>query len=103
MSSVEILPVTNHSQRHQFVIFPWQIYKNDPLWVPPLVKERLRFIDPASGVFFKRGIAGFFIATRDGKAVGTICCADDRATNAARGLKDCMIGFFECIQDIKSG
>jgi GNAT superfamily N-acetyltransferase len=101
MSSVEIFPVTNLSQRHRFVIFPWQIYKNDPLWVPPLVKERLRFIDPASGVFFKRGIADFFIATRDGKAVGTICCANDRETNAARGLKDCMIGFFECIQDEK--
>ena len=99
MSNIEILPVENSSQRRHFVTFPWQIYKNDPLWVPPLVNDRLKFIDPAKGVFFKRGIADFFTAFKDGKPVGTICCADDRATNAARGLKDCLIGFFECIQD----
>jgi GNAT superfamily N-acetyltransferase len=98
-SMIEITPVENLSQRRSFVTFPWQIYKNDPLWVPPLVKERLKFIDPASGVFFKRGVAEFFIASRDGRPVGTICCGDDRATNAARGLKDCLVGFFECIQD----
>ena len=99
MSNIEIQPVENSSQRRSFVTFPWQIYKNDPLWVPPLVRDRLKLIDPAKGVFFKRGIAEFLIAFRDGKPVGTICCADDRATNTARGKKDCMIGFFECIQD----
>jgi len=99
MSTIEITPVENISQRRSFVTFPWQIYKNDPLWVPPLVKERLKFINPASGLFFKRGVAEFFIASRDGRPVGTICCGDDRATNAARGLKDCLVGFFECIQD----
>ena len=99
MSNIEILPVETASQRQRFVTFPWQIYRDDPLWVPPMLRERLKFINPAGGVFFKRGMAEFFIAIRDGKPVGTICCADDRATNAARGMKDCMIGFFECIQD----
>jgi len=99
MSNIEILPVETASQRQRFVTFPWQIYRDDPLWVPPMLRERLKFIDPAGGVFFKRGMAEFFMAIRDGKPVGTICCADDRATNAARGMKDCMIGFFECIQD----
>src|SRR4030043_1228487 len=99
MSNIEILPVETTSQRRRFVTFPWQIYRNDPLWVPPLVTERLKFITPDTGVFFKRGVAEFFIALKDGKPAGTICCADDRETNAARGLRDCMIGFFECVAD----
>src|SRR4030065_2429217 len=99
MSNIEIQPVETTSQRRRFVTFPWQIYQNDPLWVPPLVKERLKFIDQTCGVFFKRGVAEFFMAFREGKPVGTICCADDQVTNAARGMKDCMIGFFECTQD----
>ena len=99
MSSIEILPVETRAERRRFVTFAWQIYKNDPLWVPPLINDRLQFIDPAHGVFFKRGTAEFFIAHRDGKPVGTICCADDRVVNTERGMKDCMIGFFECIQD----
>ncbi len=99
MSTIEIIPVESSSLRHKFATFPWRIYRHDPLWVPPLFGERLKFIDPATGVFFKRGIAEFFIALKDGKPAGTICCADDRETNRARGLNDCMIGFFECIQD----
>ena len=99
MSTIEIVPVETAVERRRFATFPWQIYRHDPLWVPPLLGERIKFIDPSTGVFFKRGIAEFFMALKDGKLAGTICCADDKETNTARGFKDCMIGFFECIQD----
>ncbi len=99
MSSIEIHLVTSARERRKFLTFPWQIYRDDPLWVPPLLPERSRAIDPARGSFFQRGIAEFFIAWRDGKPVGTICTAEDKPTNQARGLHDCIIGFFECIQD----
>jgi GNAT superfamily N-acetyltransferase len=99
MSSIEISPVKSARDRRRFLTFPWQIYRTDPLWVPPLLPERSRTIDPARGAFFRRGKADFFIAWKDGKPAGTICAADDCATNQARGLHDCMIGFFECIED----
>ncbi len=99
MGSIEIIPAKTEAERRRFATFPWQIYKNDPLWVPPILAERLKLIDPKRGVFFKRGVAEFFIAFKNGKPAGTICCADDRETNSRRGLKDCMIGFFECVRD----
>ena len=99
MNSIEVRPVETNRERRIFLTFPWRIYQHDPLWVPPLLPERARMIDPTRGPFFKRGEADFFIAWRDGKPVGTIGTADDKATNAARGLHDGMIGFFECIED----
>lgn len=99
MNVVEITPVQSASQRKQFATFPWHIYRHDPLWVPPLLADRIKLIDPSTGVFFKRGVAEFYLALKDGKLAGTICCADDRETNDARGQNDCMIGFFECIDD----
>ena len=99
MSSIEIRPVLTARQRRAFATFPWQIYRDDPLWVPPLVPERIRTIDPALGTFFKRGFAEFFIAYRDGKPAGTISVADDKPTNAMRRMSECMIGFFDCIND----
>ena len=33
---IEFVPVTTASDRKQFATFPWQIYRHDPLWVPPL-------------------------------------------------------------------
>ncbi len=99
MSGIEILPVRTAAERRRFATFPWQIYRHDPLWVPPLVNERIDMIDPAMGAFFQRGIAESFMAFKDGKPAGTICCADDKETNAARNMKDCMLNFFDCIDD----
>lgn len=99
MNAIEIRPVKSAREQQIFLTFPWQIYRDDPLWIPPLLPERARVIDSARGPFFKRGMAEFFIAYREGKPAGTFCSADDRTTNAARGLHDCMIGFFECIED----
>lgn len=99
MSDIQIQPVHTPRQRRLFLTFPWRIYRHDSLWVPPLLPERARAIDPRRGVFFQRGEAEFFIARKDGRPVGTICTAQDRATNESRRRRDCMIGFFECVDD----
>jgi len=99
MSTLEILPIRTAKERRTFLTFPWRIYRDDPLWVPPLLPERARTIDPERGAFFKRGEAEFFIAWRDGVPVGTFCAAEDRPTNAARQMRECVFGFFEYIED----
>jgi GNAT superfamily N-acetyltransferase len=99
MSEINVLPVLTRREKRIFLNFPWQIYKNDPLWVPPLMPDWKERIDPRRGVFFKRGEADFFIAWRDGKPVGTICAAEDHQSNAERGDHECVFGFFNFIED----
>jgi len=99
MISIEIIQVKTARQYKVFASFPWQVYHNDPLWVPPLLHERLKTIDTKRGVFFRRGTADFFIAYRGGRPVGTICAAEDSLTNQMRDTQECLIGFFECIND----
>jgi GNAT superfamily N-acetyltransferase len=99
MSRIEIHPVRTRRQRRKFLTFPWRVYKEDPLWVPPLVPERLKVIDPDRGTFFQRGEAALFTAWRDGKMVGTICAAEDVPANEVRGKKECVFGFFEFLED----
>ena len=99
MSKIIVRPVANKKEKYTFSTFPWQIYKDDPLWVPPILSERMKVIDPYRGTFFKRGEAEFFIAWDDGKPVGTICAAEDPPTNTNRGTKECVFGFLETIDD----
>ena len=99
MSAVEVVPVVSARQRRQFLTFPWCVYARDPLWVPPLLPDRMRVLDPRRGPFFKHGRAQPFSALRDGKLVGTICAAEDRAANEAAGSHEALFGFFECIED----
>ena len=37
MSTIDIRPVRTGRDRRAFLTFPWRIYRNDPLWVPPTV------------------------------------------------------------------
>ncbi len=101
MSDLVIKKVENPLQRRQFLIFPWKIYQNDPCWVPPLIPERTKVINPSPGVFFERGEADFFIAYRGGKPVGTICAGEDPPSNQKRGTRHCLFGFLEVVDDFQ--
>lgn len=97
--SLNIKPLQSHRDRRAFLTFPWRIHKHDPLWVPPLVRDRAATIDPARGAFFKRGDAQCFLARRDGVPVGTICAGEDRFANEHRGKRECVFGFFDYVDD----
>ena len=99
MSRIEIRLVQSRREEKTFLTFPWRIYTNDPLWVPPLLSERRKVIDPQRGKFFQDGYACLFIAWRDSQPVGTISCAEDQTATRSRGYRECQIGFFECVDD----
>lgn len=92
---IEIRRVTSAGDRRRFLLYPWQVYRSDPLWVPPLLKEREKVTDPKRGLFFRAGYADFFLAFRDGSLAGTICCSHENGGDPL----ECTLGFFECIDD----
>ncbi len=96
---IEIRSVTSRQDRRVFLTFPWRIYRGDPLWVPPLLPERKKTIDPRRGKFFEDGYAELFIALRNGRPAGTLSCAEDQAATRSRGFGECLLGFFECVPD----
>jgi hypothetical protein len=58
--------------RKAFVDFAWEAYKNDPAWVPPLKDEVHGLLNPKKNPWFEHARAQFWLAFRDGKAVGRI-------------------------------
>jgi GNAT superfamily N-acetyltransferase len=99
MTDIQVNPVRTARERRHFLTFPWRIYKGDPLWVPPLLSERAKTLDPQRGLFFKDGYAELFVAWQNGKPAGTIACAEDKNNTCTRGFGECMVGFFECVDD----
>jgi GNAT superfamily N-acetyltransferase len=99
LSEIIVRPVVGSHERRVFLTFPWRIYQNDPLWVPPLLPDWAERIDPRRGVFFKRGEAECFVAWRDGQPVGTICAAQDRQANTERSSRECVFGFFNFVEE----
>jgi len=88
-------------ERRQFIEFHWEIYKDDPYWVPPLVSERLAFYDKARNPFFEHSDAAMFVARRDGRIAGTIVAIQNNRHNEFHGEKTGFFGGFEVINDFE--
>ncbi|NIS83119.1 MAG: GNAT family N-acetyltransferase [Anaerolineales bacterium] len=99
MSEVRITAVQNEDERMEFIHFPWQVYRDDPYWVPPLISERKAFHDPKENPFFERARVEYFIARRNGKAVGTIAAFTNDAYNEFQNTNVGFFGFFEVLDD----
>ncbi len=100
MSTATIIePVNSQDGLLKFVKFPFTLYRNDPIWVPPFIKERLDFFDTKKNPFFEHAKHQLFLAHRGGELVGTIGAVVDENHNLAHREQTGAFGFFECIDD----
>jgi ribosomal protein S18 acetylase RimI-like enzyme len=97
MTDILVLPVENGKKLKELINLPSSIYKNDPLWVPPLrILERM---DYKNNTVLNRSKHKMFLAYKDGKAVGRIIAYIDPHYNDYYSSQCGMIGGFECIDD----
>ncbi|HUC00425.1 MAG TPA: GNAT family N-acetyltransferase [Solirubrobacterales bacterium] len=99
MGSVTIRPVRNRRELKGFVKVPFHLHRDHPLWVAPLIFERMQFLDRKKNPWFEHGEAEFFVAERDGEPVGRISAHLDHRWDEYQGGKDAMFGFFETSED----
>jgi ribosomal protein S18 acetylase RimI-like enzyme len=99
MSSIEVNQVSSKAERNAFIKFPWEIYRLDPAWVPPLLIERKEFLDRRKHPFYEHGDAALFLARSGGKIVGRIMACDDPNYNAYHSSNVGCFGLFESIDD----
>jgi GNAT superfamily N-acetyltransferase len=96
---LKIIPAKKISDLKEFIKFPWQVYRDDPHWVPPLITERKEFLDREKNPFFKHAEVEFFLAKKNGKTVGRIAGIVNYNHIEFHQEKAGFLGFFECIKD----
>ena len=99
MVQIEVSEVTSAAERTAFIKFPWQIYKDDPVWVPPLIIERKEFLDRQKHPFFRHGDAALFLARSGDEIVGRIMASDDPHYNELHQSNVGCFGLFESIDE----
>jgi hypothetical protein len=96
--AIEIRPVSGRRGRRQFVDVPFQLFGDDPAWVPPLrmsVHDRISPKHPAN----EHQVTRLWIAYRDGTPVGRVGACVDRFFNQFQGVSWGFVGFFEVTDD----
>lgn len=96
--TLAIRPVTTTADRRRFVDFLWDVYKDDPFWVPPLKDEELGLIDPRKNPWFEHAEAALWLAERDGKVVGRVSAQVDQLVLDHMGAGTGQIGMYETLE-----
>ena len=99
MASVSIRPVRTRRELKRFVKAPFAIHRHHPLWVAPLIFERMEFLDAKKNPYFEHAEVELLIAERDGEPVGRISAQVDHRWDEYQGGRDAMFGFFETRED----
>ena len=75
---LEIRPVETKKDLEAFLHVPWTLgMKSDPNWVPPLLDDYRRSLDPKKSPFLKHGEIQCFLALQDGQPAGRISAQID--------------------------
>lgn len=96
---IMIKDVLTRRDRRLFVELPWRLYRGDPNWVPPLLMDMYNTLNPARNALLRLGPNRFFLAERNGQAVGRLGVGADLRLNKAKNKKLSYFTLFECIQD----
>lgn len=101
MAKYEVLPVSDRKTRKQFIRLLWDIYRNDPMWVPPLISGQEELVGFRHHPFHDRNKVQNFIAYKDGIPAGRITAILNRGHVERYKENLGFFGFFESIDDVE--
>ena len=99
MSDLQIIPVKTRSEKKRFLNLPWQIYKNDQYWIPPLRLEQKELVNYKHHPFYDRNEVQTFIAVRGKETVGRVAAIVNHDHIERYNDRIGFWGFFESIDD----
>jgi len=97
--NLTILEVKTKSDLKKFIMFPFNLYKKDKCWVPPLISEEKILFNRGKNPFWKHAEYQAYLAIRNGEVVGRVAGLIDERHNEIHKDKVGFFGFFEAIND----
>ena len=96
---VHRLDTTARRDIRRYIGFPFELYRDCPLWVPPFVDEVRSQLDRSTNPFFSHSDAAFFLALEGGEVVGRIAVLDNARYNQFRDERTALFWHYDVIND----
>ena len=96
---IKVEQVRTRSGLNEFIALPRGLYDGMPGFVAPLDHERRQMLDPKRSSFFTHGVASYWIARRNGEAVGRISAQIDYAATEPNAHEIGMFGCLDAVDD----
>lgn len=82
----------------RFVKFQFELYQNDPMWVPPLIRDELKSLNNDTNPGLENCELRLWLAMHDGACVGRVAGVINRRDNELRNLRAarfCLLDFID--------
>jgi GNAT superfamily N-acetyltransferase len=99
MPSLVVKPVETRRERQQFLMLPWDLYRGDPQWIPPLRTNQQELVGYKPHPFYDHAEGQTFLALQDGRPVGRVLALINRVHNRQYNEQRGFFGFFESVDD----
>jgi GNAT superfamily N-acetyltransferase len=99
MAQLEVIPVANRRDRKLFFDLPWDLYRGDPNWIPPIRIVQKELLNFRHHPFYDDAEIRNFLALKNGKPVGRISAIVNHAHNRWYHEQRGFFGFFESVDD----
>lgn len=99
--SVEIKRIETKRELERFVDFRTELYKDDPCAVPYLFMDEMNSLSREKNPAFKFCEAEYYMAYRDGKAVGRVAAIINHKANGIWQTKRVRFGYFDFVDDLE--
>ena len=97
---IDIKKVSTKRDYQTFVDFPFVLYKDNPFWVPPLVKDEIETLDPKLNPVYQNATASLFLAYKNGEVVGRVAAIINWIEVKEIKKNKVRFGWFDFVDDI---
>jgi hypothetical protein len=99
---MEIRSVITKSDLKRFIKLPYKLYKNDPVWVPPLRSEQSGQFNPKKNPTLDHCEFSLFLLLDNNEVIGRIAAFIDRLALETWKEEVGLFGYYECIENIEA-
>lgn len=98
---ITIKEAVTKKELKEFIKFSFDLYKDNPYWVPPIINDELENFDKTKNPVFQDAIAHFYIAYKNNTTVGKIAAIINWEEVNNQDKKKVRFGWFDVIDDIE--
>ena len=96
---MRIAPVHDRRDLRRFLTLPWRIYRGNAFWVPPLLFDLKKLLNPRKHPFHQHADVQYFLAWHGDEVVGRIAAIVNHQHVHFHDEAIGFFGFFESIDD----
>ena len=97
--AIDVQPANDRKGLAAFIDLPNRLYRASPAYTAPLNLERIETLSPKKNAFFQHAEGQYWLAFRDGRAVGRISAQIDRLHLERHGEKTGHFGLLDADDD----